>query len=389
VLEAVLVSTTIGQNYRLELPVRAAFSRCDADYAARSPGRDDGPPSLTVRFVPGEIRRGPESEVRTTFSVAVDGTAMVEYAVHGGGGVGSDDDEAAPTAVLLCGSGDPEGETWGPLWAQRDPSETNMLTITCRRDPVQWLDAWEEHVGDLPVKMGVIRVGRPMDPTVDLDRSTHEGIALPLTSVERPSDVGELYTAITLYVSEWLYTDQRTVVWLESLTPLLRNVGLDRTLEFVERLRDRLQPVDATVYFRLDPAAHDEYAVDLLRTSFDLVVESDGGSTAVPDELLEVPRRRTLLRTLRAANGPLSIEDGAARVAARENDRHPDGVEPADARLVAIDLRHSHLPKLANAGLVAVDEERRTVTLDVPSHRVEACLSRFEDANGADEKGGV
>lgn len=315
---------------------------------------------------------------------------MVEYAVESVGGVGTDED-AAPTTVLLCGSGDPTGDMWGPLWAQRDPAETNVLAITSQRNPVEWLDAWERHIGDLPTKMGVIRVGRSLDSSVDLDRSKHEGISLPLTSVERPGDLGELYTAITLYASEWLHTDQKTIVWLESLTPLLEHVGLQRTLDFVERLGDRLETLGATAYFRLDPAAHEGYTADVLRSAFDVVVESNESEEppAVPNGVLAEPRRRTILRALQTANGSLPIEDGAARVAARENDRHPEGVEPTDARLVAIDLQHAHLPKLAEAGLVEVDTARRVVRLSVPAERVDTYLSRAEsgEADGGDGRG--
>lgn len=314
---------------------------------------------------------------------------MVEYAVQSAGGVGSEEN-AVPSTVLLCGSGDPTGEMWGPLWAQRDPRETNVLAITCRRNPVEWLDAWEEHIGDLPTKMGVIRIGQPLDSNVDLDRSKHEGVNLPLTAVERPSDLGELYTAITLYATEWLHTDQRTIVWLESLTPLLRHVGIQRTLDFVERLGDRLETLGATAYLRLDPAAHEGYVLDVLRSSFDLVVESGERLPTVPDDLLANSRRRTVLRTLQAADESLPIEDAAARIAAHENEQHPNGTEPVDARLVAIDLQHAHLPKLAKAGLVEVDTERRTTSLAVPAERIDAYLSRTEDvdANGENEENG-
>lgn len=312
---------------------------------------------------------------------------MGEYAVTAADGAGSDDG-SAPTTVLLCGSGDPTGEMWGPLWSQRDPQETNLLAVTCKQTPVELLDAWEEQIGDLPVKMGVIRIGQSLDSSVDLDRSEHEGISLPLTAVERPSDIGELYTAITLYATEWLYTDQRTIIWLESLTPLLRHVGIQRTLDFVERLGDRLAELDATVYFRLDPAVHEPDVIELLRSSFDLVVESDDRSAPLPDGLLADRRRRTLLRALRAAGGSLPIEDGAARIAAHENDHHADGVEPVNARLVAIDLQHGHLPKLEEAGLLEVDRERRIVDLSVPSARIDTYLRRVgrgsdsTDANG-------
>lgn len=253
-----------------------------------------------------------------------------------------------------------------------------MLAIACRRDPIDWLDAWESHIGELPTKMGVIRIGA-MSPSAGIDRSVRETIDLPLAAVDRPSDLNELYAAISLYVSEWLHTDQRTVIWLESLTPMLDHVGTESTLEFLEALTDRLRATGAIAYVQLDRRAHDDRTVAKVRSAFDTVIET-GDRTAEPPspDPVDHPRRRAVLRTLQGEEGPLSLSAIAGRVAARENARHPEGVDPANARLIGIDLHHAQLPKLANAGLIDADPERRAVDLAVPHERVDAVLARTD-----------
>lgn len=286
---------------------------------------------------------------------------------------GGRDDADGPATVLLCG---PSEETWGPIWDQRDPRRMNVLAITTRLDPLEWIDACEEQLGELPLKTGAIRLGASIDPVTTLDRPSHETVDLPLTAVERPSDLDELYTAVNLYITEWLHTDQQTVIWLESLTPVIEHVGINRTVTFVESLAERLDMTDAVVYAGVDPRDHDDHTLSLVRNAFDRVVETETEGPSVAAD----SREEAVLRALRMA-GALSVEAIAGRVAANENARHPEGRDPANARLVEIDLYHACLPKLADAGLVTVDWGRRTVELAISPARVEGLLDR-RDGHG-------
>ena len=74
------------------------------------------------------------------------------------------------------------------------------------------------------------------------------------------------------------------------------------------------------------------------------------------DPLLEVladHRRRAVLRYLRGVRGEVEIATLAEGV------RTADGDPPRDR--IALRLHHVHLPKLASAGLVDYDRERRCV----------------------------
>lgn len=80
------------------------------------------------------------------------------------------------------------------------------------------------------------------------------------------------------------------------------------------------------------------------------------------DELFDVlthQRRRRVLALLRGTDGPASLSEVAAELAADEACDDP-------AERVEISLYHRHVPKLAAAGLVAFDADRRTLTLAAP-----------------------
>lgn len=287
------------------------------------------------------------------------------------GGTGEDD--GGPSTVLLRG---PSEETWGPIWDQHDPRAMNVLAITTRLDPLCWIDACEQQLGELPKKTGAIRLGTPINP-MKRDPPSHELVDLPLTAVERPSDLDELYTAINLYITEWLHTDQGTVIWLESLTPVIEHVGVERTITFIESLAERLRMTGAVAYVRVDPRDHDEHALSLIGNAFDRVVEIEGSGSTVA----ATSREETVLRALHSED-TLSVEAIAGRVAATENARHPEGRDPANARLVEIDLYHACLPKLADAELVTVDWEHRTAKLAVEPD----CLDTLFTRRGSQEQ---
>lgn len=289
--------------------------------------------------------------------------------------------ESSPTTVLLRSDRDAASvhETWAPLWAQRDPDETNVLAITDTRSPVEWLDAWEHHIGDLPPKLGVIRIGGSMESVAPLDRFQYQQADAPLTAVERPGDLAELYTAIDLYLDEWAHTDQRTIVWIDSLTPLLDHVEIGHFTEFLDALTSRLGTAGAVAYAHLD--ANDERTAELVSPLFDTAIESVGRlhvpPTGLPDGLLEPPRRRRLLAVLGEADGSLPIGELAARIARRENDDRPDENAPVDANLVHIDLYHDHLPNLTDAGLLSADRTSDAVSLAITVDRLRSYQTRF------------
>lgn len=111
-------------------------------------------------------------------------------------------------------------------------------------------------------------------------------------------------------------------------------------------------------------------------------------STETVLHLVADPRRRTILRQLRENGGVTEIETLADVVTERTAQSSP--IEEADPptsrtdeqRIARAELYHTHLPQLADAGVIEYDS--RTGTVRYRSHdRVEALLgfvsSRLEE----------
>jgi len=82
-------------------------------------------------------------------------------------------------------------------------------------------------------------------------------------------------------------------------------------------------------------------------------------------------RRKLLTQLRREGNGKTSIDDLVERL-------HEDGSVPAhgprsDREQLAIQLYHSHLPKLADLGIIEYDLERGTIEYQ-PDEQIEAVL---------------
>lgn len=73
--------------------------------------------------------------------------------------------------------------------------------------------------------------------------------------------------------------------------------------------------------------------------------------------LLADERRRIVIHYLTRQVGAVSVEDLADHLAFREGTRDEEAIER-----ILINLHHSHLPRLADSGLVRFDRERKTVT---------------------------
>lgn len=76
-------------------------------------------------------------------------------------------------------------------------------------------------------------------------------------------------------------------------------------------------------------------------------------------DLLQDARRRGVLYTVKR-NGETSVEEVARRIAVWQS---TDGRGAPDPETVETSLVHSHLPRLADAGVVEYDRERGTVDL--------------------------
>lgn len=163
------------------------------------------------------------------------------------------------------------------LLSQTQPSETNVLTITYRHTPQEWVDDWTSHVGPSPVRGGIVAVGQA-DDTVD-DPSW------AVKTVENPQDL----TGIGIELSELLSgmataadEDEEIAVCFNGITPLLQYADLQRAFRFLHVVTGRVKTVDGVGHYHLDPEAHDQQTLATLKGLFDAVVElEDDGNMSV------------------------------------------------------------------------------------------------------------
>lgn len=156
------------------------------------------------------------------------------------------------------------------------PETANVLAVSFTRSPAEWVDHWNDHVGDAPARGGIVGIGQ-MDATVD-------DPVWAVKSVENPSDL----TGIGIELSELLSgmataadEDEDILMCFNSVTSLLQYADLQRAFRFLHVVTGRIKTVGATGHYHLDPEAHDRQTLATLKGLFDAVVEveEDGSWT--------------------------------------------------------------------------------------------------------------
>lgn len=88
-----------------------------------------------------------------------------------------------------------------------------------------------------------------------------------------------------------------------------------------------------------------------------------GRNTCACFRLLSNARRQAIIAALDPDAPPMALADLAGEVAAAEANDVLDGdVDFSGTQQVYLSLYHAHVPMLADAGVVAFDADRRTVT---------------------------
>ncbi|MDG5760820.1 hypothetical protein QA600_15900 [Natronococcus sp. A-GB1] len=117
----------------------------------------------------------------------------------------------------------------------------------------------------------------------------------------------------------------------------------------------------------------------------DVELPAVGGQRSSVDEslsLLSSRRRRDVLYCL-SETEVASIESLATSIAAREVSVPAERVSPDDRERLLIDLYHTHLPKLADRGLIEYDQRSGTVRWSTVGDELETLLERCYELEAA------
>ncbi|WP_256392473.1 DUF7504 family protein [Natronoarchaeum rubrum] len=307
--------------------------------------------------------------------------------------------EDSTSILLVAPPSDPaDDRACTDLLTFDDPERENVLSVTLSQTPADRLALWRQEGGGAMPNRAVIVDGS--GPSTEAERATVVE-AIPDLSVEVLSDAAgpmELALIVGQYLGEWDDTAERTVACIHSLSALLDSFARGEVVQFVNALDARLESAGAVVHYHLDPGAHDDSTLSEIRPLFDAVVEhvpDDGwtvtksaadspqfrgeSSALYPErsgterpsvdrplddvfELLANERRRRTLYAL-AQTDVLSVSIDRLADEVVERERAGGAVSgPLHNREVTIALAHNHLPRLADAGLVAYDHESGAVT---------------------------
>jgi hypothetical protein len=281
-----------------------------------------------------------------------------------------------------------------------EPARSAVLAATVDESPAERVALWQRETGTeaLPARTVIVDASgnRHAVDGPDVDDLSVEG----LPSNAEPIDVG---MALARHLGAWETCPGSTVLCLHSLTALLERFDRGAVVSLVSALNALCDSVDATAHHHLDPAPHDDALVATFRPLYDAVIEhlpEDGwtvrrapddaerpsfrpstappGGTAGTDpsrretipmpysfdqtlDLISVPRRRTLLYHLKDLGvGAVPIDDIVDAVVTRERSI-PARDAPESVDSVRVSLVHTHIPKLADLGIVEYDLGASTV----------------------------
>lgn len=195
---------------------------------------------------------------------------------------------ATPANTLLEGSLSRETTQSAVFDVLSRPDATNLLVLSYRDNPDAWLQDWHATVGDLPEELGFVHVGAetrstsaapsvriPTSPSPVSSSDSKTGPdTVPLAdAVSDPTDLARLGVYASEYLETWDGNGRETVVYLDSLTDMLKHAALPRVFSFLHVLAGRVESVDGRCFCLLDPTAHDDRSVVVVRELADAVVD--------------------------------------------------------------------------------------------------------------------
>ncbi|WP_276271729.1 DUF7344 domain-containing protein [Haloarcula litorea] len=97
-------------------------------------------------------------------------------------------------------------------------------------------------------------------------------------------------------------------------------------------------------------------------------------------DILSSPRRRYVLYFLRQESSPIQLTELAEHVAAWENDTTVEELSTQQRKRVYVSLYQTHLPKLADSGLVDYDEDSGEVAIARKASEIDRYLGEEPDS---------
>jgi len=323
------------------------------------------------------------------------------------------------TILLLAPADDsPDDRACIDLLTRKPPDETNVLSVTLSASPSDRLSIWRRESGaELPARTAIFdgrrgetegglsdaEPGSPSEPeSTSGPGSPFESESMSVRRFPEHPDLHDIGLAIAEQLGAWRDTDETTVMCLHSLTALFAAYDADQVVSLIASLNHLCDTRDVVAHHHVDPSELDTETVTTLRPLYDAVLEyapdvgwiptereeaapapSFGSTTPPPGgraktdpdrpetvpmrhsfdtllDLLSSPRRRTLLYYLKnRSEDEIPLDELVEDV--RDIERALPVRDSAPREKVRTELRHTHLPKLREVGILRYDAGSQTV----------------------------
>ncbi|GAA0205044.1 DUF7504 family protein [Halobaculum roseum] len=286
------------------------------------------------------------------------------------------------------------------LLTRHSPPHPNVVCVTLNKGPDDRLDVWHRYVGEeLPDRAAIVdaRAEGGGDGAVAVSSLP----SIKLETLPEDADLLDLAVTIAAQVGAWSDTGDRTQLCLDSLNVLVGRYAAQDVVDLVRGLNTLCADLDVSGHHHVNPDDCPESMLAMLRPLYDAVVERDGDGWTVStaDSAAGPSFRRTVDgRSGGSSRGsdppdvvPLSysfdtvlelVNNPIRRIVLYELKRRSDDEVPFDELVDAVDKRtgsvqagkpdstdrlalqlgHTHLPKLQERNVVRFDRDTETIS---------------------------
>jgi hypothetical protein len=154
------------------------------------------------------------------------------------------------------------------------PDAVACLTVALTDSFDAVIDRWEQHPGERPAELAVVTTGDPVrSATADASGGYVDLPAgVKTTSVSETGDLTGIAIRIHQALDSWTEDGpEHVVVCFDSLTTLAQYTDIERVFRFLHVLITRLRDAGVESHFHVDPGAHDDRELAILRNLFGAV----------------------------------------------------------------------------------------------------------------------
>ncbi|WP_323674392.1 hypothetical protein [Halorubellus sp. PRR65] len=192
--------------------------------------------------------------------------------------MGSVDIDDAACNVLVTSD---DVETCTGCLDEGDPDRRAELTVTYPSESAED-GGFGDHTRMQPAKKGLVSVGDVMRSASAASGGGPDFTgAVAQDAIADPTNLQRLGTSISEFCQRWDDTGYDIYVCFDSLSALLEYTSPEVVFQFCHVLTKRLESVDATAHFHLDPERHAEETVATFQSIFDQVVGEETAASTV------------------------------------------------------------------------------------------------------------